>query len=218
MARAIVTQEAVEAAAQQLVDAGEEPGIVAVQAKIGGGSFSTVKRYLDSWKAQRQVKPAMPAAPDQVQQRAVEFARVVWQEAAAIADRQIAQARAEADDEIAQARAAELEAEQVVAQLEAEAEARVAELTTTRQERDAARAALEATQRAAQVAEMRLEEQAQRLADLQRQVEAQAAELVHARAELLAQARLVGEVEALRRQVADAPPPKLRGRRPAEGD
>lgn len=208
MARAIVTQETVAAAAQQLLDAGEELTIVTVQAKIGGGSFSTVKRHLDDWKAQRKAGGAPPAAPDAVIQRATELARLVWQEASALAAQETMQARAEADRQVEQARAAEAEAERAVSQLEseaeiraAEAEARAAELEATRQERDTARAALVQAQLAAQVAEARFAEQAQYLTDLQRQVEAQSRELAEARAEILAQARIVGEVEALRRQL-----------------
>ena len=44
MARAIVTDEAVGVAAEQLVADGEEPSIIRVQELVGGGSYSTVKR------------------------------------------------------------------------------------------------------------------------------------------------------------------------------
>lgn len=44
MARQIVTQQAVTEAAEALIVEGAEPSIVAVQARIGGGSYSTVKK------------------------------------------------------------------------------------------------------------------------------------------------------------------------------
>ena len=47
MARQIVTQSAVNEAAAALVTEGQEPSIVGVQERIGGGSYSTVKRFLD---------------------------------------------------------------------------------------------------------------------------------------------------------------------------
>lgn len=53
MARQIVTSERVAEIANALVLEGQEPSIVAVQAQIGGGSYSTVKRYLDVWRQER---------------------------------------------------------------------------------------------------------------------------------------------------------------------
>ena len=47
MAKSVVTQERVFEVADALTERGEEPGILSVQATIGGGSYSTVKRYLD---------------------------------------------------------------------------------------------------------------------------------------------------------------------------
>ena len=50
MAKALVTQDRVFEVADVLTARGEEPSILSVQAAIGGGSYSTVKRYLDLWK------------------------------------------------------------------------------------------------------------------------------------------------------------------------
>jgi hypothetical protein len=212
MARAIVTDEAVAEVAQQLVAAGEEPSIIRVQAVIGGGSFSTVKRALDAWKAERQVAAAAPvAAPPQIVQRAAEFGRLLWQEAASLAAQEVNRVREEARRQVEQARVAEVEAEQAIARLEAEVEVQSQQLAEALRERAEARAGLEQAQVAAQVNAARFEAQAERVTDLQRQVEAQAGELAQARAELVAQARLVGEVEALRREVeALRPPPTER--------
>ncbi len=49
MAKALVTREAVFEAADVLAAAGDDPSILAVQGRIGGGSYSTVKRFLDTW-------------------------------------------------------------------------------------------------------------------------------------------------------------------------
>lgn len=201
MARAIVTEDEVAEVAQQLVEAGEEPTIIRVQAIIGGGSFSTVKRYLDAWKAQRQVAVAAPvAAPAEIMQRAAEFGRLIWQEASTLAAQEVTRIRDEARRQVEEARTAMTEAEQVIDRLEAVVEEQTGQLEVAQRERDEAKAALGQAQVAVQVAEVRLEEQGQRLADLQRQVEAQAVDLAQARAELLAQARVAGEIEALRRQ------------------
>lgn len=77
------------------------------------------------------------------------------------------------------------------------------QFVAVQQERDAARGALDEAVLAEHRAQARLEEQRERLTDLQRQVESQATELAQARADLIAHAKLAGEVEALRRQLAE---------------
>ncbi len=203
MARAIVTQEAVADAAAQLVTAGEEPSIINVQAQIGGGSFSTVKRYLDAWKEAQAAAPAQVEAPAAVQEQAAAFGRAVWQAALSLAEQQVAQVRADAERQVAQARASEAEAMQAVTRLEAQLDELAQHRVVVEQERDAARGALDEAVLAEQRAQVRLEEQRERLTDLHRQVEAQATELAQTRADLLAQAKIAGEVEALRRQLAE---------------
>jgi hypothetical protein len=110
MARAIVTPEAVAEAAAQLVAAGEEPSIINVQARIGGGSFSTVKRYLDAWKEAQVAAPAQVEAPPAVQEQAAAFRRAVWQTTVALAEHLSAQVCAEAERQVAQARVSVAEA------------------------------------------------------------------------------------------------------------
>lgn len=144
-ARALVTQEAVAEAAAQLVAAGDEPTIISVQARIGGGSFTTVKRYLDAWKEAQAAQPTPVAVPPAVREQASAFGRAVWEAALALPEQQIAQARAEA--------------ERVIAQLEAEADRHAHQLEEVQLERDAARAALAEATQAEQLAQVRLEEQ-----------------------------------------------------------
>lgn len=206
MARALVTEEAVAEVAQQLVEAGEEPSIIRIQALIGGGSFSTVKKHLDAWKARRQAASPAIEAPPLIADRASEFGRQLWQEAVSLASRETARVREEAQRQIDEARAATAEAEQIIARLEAELEEQGRRLEQALREHAEATALVQQAQTAAQVAEARRAEQAARLADLQRQTETQAAELAQARAELIAQARLAGEIEALRRQLGEQQP------------
>lgn len=49
MAKEIATKEFVFAAADQLLNDGVAVTIKSVQSRVGGGSFTTVKRYLDEW-------------------------------------------------------------------------------------------------------------------------------------------------------------------------
>ena len=203
MARAIVTDEAVVAAAEQLVADGEEPSIIRVQELVGGGSYSTVKRYLDAWKVQRQVPATSVQAPREIMERAAEFGRLLWQAAAALAAQEVAQVREEVRRQVVQAREAEAEGERAITLLESQIEQQVLQLEAFQRDRDDARDQLGQSTIAAQVTAVRLEEQGRYLADLRHQVEVQAQELAQARAELLAQARHMGELEALRRQLAE---------------
>ena len=119
MARAIVTEEAVAEVAQQLADAGEEPSIIRVQAVIGGGSFSTVKKHLDAWKAQRQVAAAAPVvAPSEIMQRAAEFGRLLWQEASLLAAQEVQRVREEARRQVEEARGRRLKSRRKIARSE----------------------------------------------------------------------------------------------------
>jgi len=84
MARSGVTQEDVDAAANQLLQSGERPTIERVRAVLGTGSPNTVIRLLDVWwthLGQRlrahEAKLALPDAPEPV----VAAASVLWEQA-----------------------------------------------------------------------------------------------------------------------------------------
>ena len=78
MTRAIVTAEAVSAVADALVAEGLEPSLVLVQSRLGG-SYTTVKRYLDAWKqARAQADAADTDTPAVILAKGQEWARSVW--------------------------------------------------------------------------------------------------------------------------------------------
>lgn len=195
MAKIIATEAAVKAAAEALLADGEEPQIINVQERIGGGSYSTVKQYLELWRAERQVVPPV-VVPNAVAAKGVEFTQALWAAAATLADEQTQHARDEAQQQVAQARIALAEAEAQVGRLEVENDAQGQELVTAlraieRLERD-----LIQTRGAQQVAEARAQE-------LERQVRDTRAELEQARGVERQFARLEGETEALRRQTTE---------------
>ena len=134
MARAIVTQAAVFEAADALAAAGEEPTIITVQERIGGGSYTTVKRYLEEWKAQRQTarQPAVEI-PDEIAAKGDEFVRSLWATAAGLADQRAQQAREEAQRQVEAARAALADAEAAIARLESEGEEQAQRLRSQEQ-------------------------------------------------------------------------------------
>lgn len=53
MAKEIATKESVFAVADELLNDGAEVSTKAVQSRVGGGSFTTVKRHLEAWAAAR---------------------------------------------------------------------------------------------------------------------------------------------------------------------
>ena len=118
MAKAVVTQERVFEVADTLTARGEDPSILSVQAAIGGGSYSTVKRYLDVWKEAGRQRRAQIALPDAAVERLMSLGRDFWallEERTAL---QVDQIRARAKQEAAALEAQVRQAEQAIAKLE----------------------------------------------------------------------------------------------------
>lgn len=211
MARAIVTQAAVLEAADALAAAGEEPTIITVQERIGGGSYTTVKRYLEEWKAQRQTnrQPAIEI-PDTVASKGSDFVRSLWAAAAALADERVTQAREEAQHQVETVRAALADAEAAIGRLEAEGEEQAQRLTNQQHSIEQLNVDLDQARMAANLAEARASEQEQRVDDLRRelamahqQVTRLNEELAQARAAELNHARMSGELAAMERQIQE---------------
>ena len=129
MAPPIATQKAVTEIANALVAEGLEPSIIAVQSRIGGGSYSTVKRYLDAWKQERaQMHAAARDTPPAIQAKGQEFAHAVWTLACAQAQREAQAVKDEARAEVAAVRADLAGATSEIARLENVESAQAAEL------------------------------------------------------------------------------------------
>lgn len=203
MAKAVVTQEAVFAEADALVASGEEPSIIAVQARIGGGSYSTVKRMLDAWKAERASTTPRVAVPEAVLAQGAGFAQQLWAAALAIADQQATQLRGELERELQGTRAQLAEAEQIIARLESEAESQRAQLVSTQQEVSEQQTELAAIRATVQGRDAQIQELQQQGAVLLRQLEQSQDELRQVRTALVEQARLEGELTGVRVQLAE---------------
>ncbi len=197
MARQIVTQQAVNEAADALATEGQEASIVSVQERIGGGSYSTVKRFLDVWRDERSKDIAQaPETPVDVQAKGQEFARALWAQASKEALKVAELAKAEASAAVVRVSGELSEARSVIARMEgieADLAAQVELLQTKVRETELAAAGAHA--------------QAQRVPELELVVSGLRAELEVARKESSDKAveagRLSGEVEALRRQVQE---------------
>lgn len=196
MARPIATQDIVETAIKTLIGEGREPTILTIQERIGGGSFSTVKRWLDAWRLKRTQELAeAPPAPAGVVDNAMGFAQQIWVEAHRHAQRDVQAVRAQAQAEVERIQAEWGEAAGEVSRLEQREEALQAQLV-------AAQAQAQRDQEAFTQARI----QAARLPDLERELASRGAELAGARNDsrgLADQvARLAGERDAAREQLA----------------
>jgi len=188
MAKPVVTTNLVEEAAEALLAKGEEPTIITVQQAIGGGSYTTVKKYLDAWKA-RKAATTPVEAPAEVEAQARQLARTVWAVALNHSEQQSAQLREEATRKIEEIRTDLATAEAIISRQERENEAQGRAL-------EEARVLAETARQAAQAAETRM-------AELEHQRDAARLQAEATQASLLAQARDLGELDALRRQVAE---------------
>jgi len=197
MARQIVTQQLVTEVAEALMLEGNEPSIVAVQARIGGGSFSTVKRFLDVWKQLKaEANTAAPDTPAEVQSKGQDFARSVWVLASREARRETQLAKDQAHAEVTAVRAELSQATLEISRLEsADAE----QIATIEQQQDKLRAA--------ELALAEAQTQARRVAELENALVGLRTELAAARVETTEKAvevgKRTGEAEALRTQVRE---------------
>ena len=87
MARKLVTEELVAQIAENIVGECGDPSIIEVKERLGGGSFTTIKRYLDVWKQRSaEAKSATPDTPPEFEAKALQFARSVWSLASRLAN------------------------------------------------------------------------------------------------------------------------------------
>jgi len=194
---ATATPEAVAAAAEALQAAGKRVTTISVQSHLGGGSFTTVQKYLEAWQqTQRDQRAAVVDVPAAVVERGMTLLRQVWQAAQAEAGEEITQTREETEAQLAEMRDQLAEALLAVQRQEAEnadqAQAiagQAAWVVTLQAERDEART--EARVNAAQAAAA-----AERVQELQTRLDAQ----VSVSLEL---AQLQGAHGALQRQVEE---------------
>jgi len=196
MTRAIVTAEAVSAVADALVAEGLEPSLVLVQSRIGG-SYTTVKRYLDAWKqARAQADAADTDTPAVILAKGQEWVRSVW----ALAKRE-AQVQVQSMKEDARAQ---------VEMLQADLAGAMAEITRLEGSEAAQAATIEAQQtqlRGLELSLIQAQALASRVPELERTLGEVRSELEAVRQQATEHAvhagRLAGEAEALRAQVRE---------------
>lgn len=200
MAKPIATFESVSAAASAIVADGNEPTLKAVQEQTGG-SYTTVKRHLEAWLAQRESEAQATALPQEIEARGRAFVQGLYAHAVRAANAAVAEPLAQAQEAQRKAEGRLAGAEAEVQRLEAVEQDQAAQLQglgervrgleMTLASRDAALA-----EKAAAAA--RLEEQ---LAEAQRAQAAAAQEAAELRAAARTHETLQGQMEALQRQI-----------------
>lgn len=102
MARLFATKEIVFETASALAAEGIQPSIVTVQDKIGGGSYTTIKRFLDEWNSHMvQLTQATIEPPSFVTEKSVELGRTLWALAIQQANKDTQAAKDEAERKVA---------------------------------------------------------------------------------------------------------------------
>jgi chromosome segregation ATPase len=194
MPKPIATYEAVAQTAEALLNESQDPTLIAIQERTGG-SFSTIKRHLDVWTAKRQSAQAVQV-PASLAEQGTALVRDIWRATEVQANQAVNAAKIESERLVAAADQHTAEALAAIERLEHTAEAQTNAITRMQADLERYRAAATAAQTALATATAQAHTAEQRVAQL-------ASELAQARSELTTQAKIVGEAEALRKQVAD---------------
>jgi chromosome segregation ATPase len=194
MPKPIATYEAVAQTAESLLNESQEPTLIAIQERTGG-SFSTIKRHLDVWTAKRQSAQAVQA-PASLADQGAALVRDIWRAAEVQANQAVNAAKIESERLVATADQHTAEALAAIERLEHTAEAQTNAITKMQADLERYRAATAAAQTALATATAQAHTADHRVAQL-------TSELAQARSELTTQAKVVGEAEALRKQVED---------------
>jgi chromosome segregation ATPase len=194
MPKPIATYEAVAQTAEALLNESQDPTLIAIQERTGG-SFSTIKRHLDVWTAKRQSTQAVQV-PASLAEQGAALVRDIWRAAEVQANQAVNAVKIESERRVAVAEQHTTEALAAIERLEHTNEAQASTITTLQAELERYRAATAAAQTALATATAQAHTAEQRVTQL-------TSELAQARSELTTQAKIVGEAETLRKQVAD---------------
>lgn len=199
MVKKVVTQESVFAAADAIVAEGKEPSFKLVQERTGG-SYTTIKPYLESWESERRKAPAV-ALPAEVESQGREFVQRLYAQALRAANEAVAEPLAEAQAARDKAKELLASAEGEVARLEAIEQAqatKIDEQAARLHELELAAAAQQATLQEKSAALARLEAQ---LEQAHRDLAERDQELAAMRASSSAVSGLQSQLEQLQRAV-----------------
>ncbi len=129
----VVTQQAVDAAADAILTAGGKPTFRLIQQRVGG-SFTTLKPMLADWEARREKgEDAAVEVPDALLARGADLVRTIYAEVAQQARVESEAVRKDAEVRVSAMKDELSEATEEVARLEALGSSRAEELETLRE-------------------------------------------------------------------------------------
>ena len=129
----VVTQQAVDAAADAIVAAGGKPTFRLIQQRVGG-SFTTLKPMLADWEARRgKGEEVAVEVPDALLARGADLVRSIYAELAQQARVESEAVRKDAEARVKALKAELAEATEEIARLEAQDAARADELAALRE-------------------------------------------------------------------------------------
>jgi len=187
MSKKLVTQELVEQTAQALVDEGVEPSTKKVHERIGGGSYSTVQRYLEPWRKTREQLSELDL-PSEIKDQANRFALAAWELSSRFAAAEVLAIKNQAASDLAAARTELKDAYAEIGRLEAIVTEQAAELE-----------ARESARQQSQIELSQLRVELERLGAVEAALQDSRAALAEKVEEA---AKLTGETEALKSQLS----------------
>ena len=129
----VVTQQAVDAAADAILSAGGKPTFRLIQQRVGG-SFTTIKPMLADWEARREKgEDAAVEVPDTLLARGADLVRTIYAEVAQQAHVESEAVRKDAEVRMSAMKGELSEATEEIARLEALGSSRAEELETLRE-------------------------------------------------------------------------------------
>ena len=129
----VVTQQAVDAAADAILTAGGKPTFRLIQQRVGG-SFTTLKPMLADWEARREKgEEAAVEVPDALLARGADLVRTIYAEVAQQARVESEAVRKDAEVRVSAMKDELSEATEEIARLEALGSSRAEELETLRE-------------------------------------------------------------------------------------
>ena len=129
----VVTQQAVDAAADAIIAAGSKPTFRLIQQRVGG-SFTTLKPMLADWEARREKgEEAAVEVPDALLARGADLVRTIYAEVALQARVESEAVRKDAEARVGAMKSELSEATEEIARLEAQDAARADELAALRE-------------------------------------------------------------------------------------
>lgn len=124
--RATVDREELFDAANKLVLEGKEVSATELREMLGGGSFNTIYKFLNEWRAGQPSEP--PPSPDQIPALVQTAFLNTWRVATQEADRLLDEAKEKAAEEVREAQKQFADALKSIEKLEADSEADTREI------------------------------------------------------------------------------------------